>query len=90
MVESVFNLIVYICNTVIWLFGKILNIVLSVLPNSPFININTYTKTTNDFFGYLSWLIPIKEIIGITVLWLSCMLIYYIYSVVMRWIKLID
>ena len=90
MVESIFNLLVFILNTIIWLFAAVLNIVFSLLPNSPFLNISTYSLSMNKYLSNLSWLLPIKEMIGILVVWLGCMLIYYVYSVVMRWIKLID
>lgn len=90
MVEFVFNILVYIINTVIWLFASVLNIIFSLLPNSPFTNISTYDLTISKYLGNLAWILPIKQIISILGLWLGCMLIYYIYSVVMRWIKLID
>ena len=90
MVESIFNLLVFILNTIIWLFAAVLNTVFSLLPNSPFLNISTYSLSMNKYLSNLSWLLPIKEMIGILVVWLGCMLIYYVYSVVMRWIKLID
>ena len=90
MVESIFNLLVFILNTIIWLFAAVLNIVFSLLPNSPFLNISTYSLSMNKYLSNLSWLLPIKEMIGILVVWLGCMLIYYVYSVVMRWIKLIN
>lgn len=90
MVESIFNLLVFILNTIIWLFAAVLNIVFSLLPDSPFLNISTYSLSINKYLPNLSWLLPIKQIIGILVIWLGCMLIYYVYSVVMRWIKLID
>lgn len=90
MVESIFNLLVFILNTIIWLFAAVLNIVFSLLPDSPFLNISTYGLSINKYLSNLSWLLPIKQMIGILVIWLGCMLIYYVYSVVMRWIKLID
>ena len=90
MVESIFNLLVFILNTIICLFAEVLNIVFSLLPDSPFLNISTYSLSINKYLPNLSWLLPIKQIIGILVIWLGCMLIYYVYSVVMRWIKLID
>lgn len=91
MVEFVFNCLIYILNTVIWLFAKVLSLIFDLLPNSPFLNITTlYDRSVGNYMGYLSWFIPIKQILGVTVAWLSCMLVYYVYSVVMRWIKLID
>lgn len=90
MVEFVFNILVYIINTIIWLFASVLNIIFSLLPNSPFTNIATYDLTISKYLSNLAWILPIKHIISILGVWLGCMLIYYVYSVVMRWIKLID
>lgn len=89
MVEFVFNLLVYLLNTIVWLFGKVLSVIFSVLPNSPFINV-TSSNSISKYMGYLAWLLPIKSIVTILVVWVSAMSIYYMYSSVMRWIKLID
>lgn len=91
MVEWIFNCLVFVINTVIWLFAKVLSLIFGLLPNSPFINISrSFDVSIGKYMGYLSWLIPIKSILSILALWLGCMLVYYVYSVVMRWIKLID
>lgn len=91
IVQWIFNALVFVLNTVIWLFASVLNIVFSILPNSPFLDLSTtYDLTIHKYMGYLSWLLPIKQIISILFVWLGCMLVYYVYSVVMRWIKLID
>jgi len=89
IVQWFFNCIVYILNTVIWLFSKVLSVIFSILPNSPFSSIPD-NSSISEFMPYLAWILPIKSIVGILVTWLSAMSIYYIYSVVMRWIKLID
>lgn len=89
IVQWFFNCIVYILNTVIWLFAKVLSLIFSILPNSPFLKLSN-NFGISEYMPYLSWLLPIKFMIGILAVWLSAMSIYYIYSVVMRWIKLID
>lgn len=91
MIEWIFNVLVFIINTVIWLFASVLNLIFSFLPNSPFLNlISTYDMSVSKYMGYLAWFVPIKSMLGILITWLGCMLVYYIYSVVMRWIKLIE
>ena len=91
IVQFVFNLLVFVLNTIIWLFASVLNIIFSLLPNSPFLDLSTtYDLTVNKYMGYLAWLLPIKQILSILFIWLGCMLVYYVYSVVMRWIKLIN
>lgn len=91
MIEWVFNCLVFVLNTVIWLFAKVLSLIFGLLPNSPFLTVSTaYDLSIGKYMSYLAWLIPIKSILGILFAWLGCMLVYYVYSVVMRWIKLID
>lgn len=91
LIEWIFNALIFIINTIIWLFASVLNLVLSILPNSPFLDLSrTYDISVAKYMPYLSWFLPIKSMLGILIAWLGCMLIYYIYSVVMRWIKLID
>lgn len=91
ILEWIFNALVYIINVIIWLFAAVLKLVLSILPNSPFLSLSsTYDISVGKYMPYLSWFLPIKSMLGILIAWLGCMLIYYIYSVVMRWIKLID
>lgn len=93
MVEFVFNVLVYILNTIIVLFAKALSLVVMVLPKSPFLNIQTMAlngEGVGEYLPYVCWLFPVKQIIVIVTSWLGAMLIYYCYSVVMRWIKLID
>lgn len=88
IVEFVYNLLIYLLNTVIFLLSKVLELILSVLPNSPFLNINT--PSIDKYLSYLAWLVPIKQISIILSVWLSAMLLYYLYSTGMRWIKMID
>jgi len=91
IVQWFFNCIVYILNTVIWLFSKALNLIFSILPNSPFLEVSkNYDSSVSEYMPYLAWILPIKPMIAILVAWLSAMSIYYVYSVIMRWIKLID
>lgn len=89
MVEWIFNCLVFLINTVIWLFSKVLSLIFSLLPNSPFLDISTtFDLSVSKYLPYLNWLLPIKSILSILFVWLGCMLTYYIYSSVMRWIKL--
>lgn len=91
MVEWIFNVLVFVINTVIWLFASVLNLVFSFLPDSPFLSIvTTLDASIGDYLSYLNWFIPIPKMLGILAIWLSAMLIYYIYSVVMRWLKMIE
>lgn len=92
MVEFVFNLLIYVTNTFIVLLSKVLAFIVSVLPNSPFLNIVRYAQQNSmvDYLGYLAWLIPIKQMLIVLFSWLGGMLAYYLYSVIMRWLKMIE
>ena len=50
IVQFVFNLLVFVLNTIIWLFASVLNIIFSLLPNSPFLDLSTtYDLTVNKY-----------------------------------------
>lgn len=88
-IELIFNFIIYLFNLVIWLFCGIVKIIFSILPNTPF-DVSSYTFGSEKYFGYLNWLFPIEMILNITFIWCGCMLVYWSYNFIMRWIKLID
>lgn len=92
MIEFLVNCITWIFNFLLVLVGGALDLILSFLPNSPFSNIALYAERSglSEFFGYLAWIVPIREIINITTLWVGCIAIYYIYSIIMRWVKMVD
>lgn len=64
----------------------VLSVVLTLLPSSPF---NAYLNLFNDipFLNYLNWFIPFAEIIALMEVWLSCIVLYYGYMVVMRYVN---
>lgn len=59
-----------------------------VLPKSPF---RQFLDSFADipFLGYLNWFVPIKEILIVMVAWLGAVTLYYLYSIIMRWLKVI-
>lgn len=70
----------------------LIGVVLALLPKSPF-------QYFLDSFGgldnlvnmhYVNWFIPFGEIIAVGQAWLACVVVYYAYSYVMRFIKLIQ
>ena len=66
-----------------------LSIVLKLLPLSPF---EKYINELEDlpYLGYLNWFIPIGDIIVIGTAWLGAITIYYMLSILLRWLKAID
>lgn len=59
-----------------------------VLPLSPF---QQYIDSFKNlpYLGYLNWFLPIAAFVKIGLAWLGCIGIFYIYSIAMRWVKLI-
>lgn len=67
---------------------NIANVLFSILPDSPFKNLNSNLDST--FLGYINWVLPISEIIEISVLWVASIAIYYTVSNILRVIKSIE
>lgn len=92
MLEILKNAICWIINFVILLVGNILDLLLSFLPNSPFSDLPLMMERSNlsEYFSYLSWILPIKQILSIIGLWCTCIAIYFVYSIAMRYFKVVE
>lgn len=75
-------------NSLISAIGFLGNSIIGVLPNSPFSGINIRI-IPEDLFSALSWIIPFETILTIFNTSLIAVTGYYIYQVVLRWIKAI-
>lgn len=62
--------------------------VIELLPNSPFQAINT--SEVSSFMGTLNWFIPIDKMVAELELWLSCVVIFYVYQIILRWVRAIE
>lgn len=64
------------------------DLIISVLPKSPFID---FFESVEDipYLGYLNWFIPVGAILKVFTAYLVCIALFYVYSVLARWIKLI-
>lgn len=64
------------------------NAVLALFPKSPFSEfINGFDAP--EYLGWLNWFIPVSQILGILSLWLAAVALFYLWSVVARWVKII-
>lgn len=70
------------------LLQRFLGTVLSVLPHSPF---HQYIVAISNlpYLSTLNWFFPIGDFIAVGLAWLAAISLFYVYSVIMRWIKLI-
>lgn len=64
--------------------------IVNMLPGSPFHSfIVEFSKISGDSLGFLNWFIPIGKFMEIGLAWLACIALYYGYSIIMRWVKMI-
>ena len=62
---------------------------LAMLPSSPF----TYfigALQEFPFLGVLNWFVPVPTLIAIGEAWLMAITVYYLLSIVLRWIKAVE
>lgn len=70
------------------LLSKFASFLMDVLPHSP---IQRFLVSFDDlpYLSYLNWFIPVSSIIVVLEAWLVAIALFYLYSVIMRWVKLI-
>lgn len=72
------------------LFSKFADWLLLVLPTSPFSGfLNNFKTVFSPYLGWLNWFIPIKDFLVIFSVWLGAVSLFYIYSIIMRWVKML-
>lgn len=61
---------------------------IQVLPLSPF---QQYIKAFANlpYLGILNWFLPIAAFVKIGMAWLGAITLFYLYSIIMRWLKVI-
>lgn len=71
-----------------WLNTALIGI-LSILPNSPFVYLQSNT-TVSKYLGWLNWFLPIDFALATLELWLFAVGIFYIWQLLLRWVKAIN
>ena len=71
------------------ILDKFLALIISLLPLSPF---SDYIDKLEQlpYLGSLNYFVPVGTCLKIGAAWLSAIALFYLYSVVARWIKLIE
>lgn len=82
------NFFINLINSIIAGLGFVLNSLFSVLPKSPFYIIDN--SPIKEYLGHFNYFFPIAEIINILQIWLVAVGSYYIYQIVLRWIKVVE
>ena len=61
---------------------------LRLLPRSPFASfISQFAEL--PFLGILNWFVPVRGILTVLAAWLAAITLFYVYSIIMRWIRMI-
>ena len=72
------------------LIQKFAGSIVKVLPLSPFQPYKYLDQLSNlDYLGYLNWFLPVGSCVKIGVAWLGAIAAFYLYSIILRWIKAI-
>lgn len=70
-------------------FADFANSIIDVLPKSPIVYLTINTRV-REVMGYVNFFIPIYSMISIVEGWLVAIGVYYVASVILRWLKLTD
>lgn len=65
---------------------KVLGIILSILPDSPFAPVIAELEQV-PWLGYLNWFIPVGTLVGIGTAWTAAIAVFYTYQIILRWAK---
>lgn len=88
MLNHIISIVINVINYIIKLLGGILTFVFGILPSSPFKLLDN--TPIAEFLPTLNYFLPISEIILSAETWLTCIGVYYLYQIVLRWIKAIE
>lgn len=69
-------------------FDGLINGLLELLPASPFADfIDQFASL--PWLGVLNWFFPVRQCLIVMTAWLAAITLFYVYSIVMRWVKMI-
>ena len=71
------------------LVTRFLDWVLKLLPTSPFAPFLDGVETL-PYLGYLNYFIPVGTFLKIGAAWLVSIGLFYLYSIILRWIRAIE
>lgn len=69
-------------------FDKLIDQIVSVLPASPFAEFVSNFASI-PWLGVLNWFFPVRQCLIVLATWLGAITLFYLYSVLMRWVKMI-
>lgn len=65
------------------------DVITNILPRSPF---RGFIDSIGQlpFLGWLNWFVPVQDLIEIFAAWLAAVAVFYLYQIVLRWVKVIQ
>jgi hypothetical protein len=82
------NSIIAVINWFISSSGNLAKHLVLLLPRSPFHDFIEWSLS-QDYLRYLNWLVPVAQMVAILEAWVLAIGIYYIYQIVLRWVKVV-
>lgn len=70
------------------LFNALADKVLALLPTSPFQEFVSQFSSL-PYLGWLNWFFPVGDCLVVMGVWLTAVALFYFYSIIMRWLKMI-
>lgn len=66
--------------------------ILGFFPPSPFTFLSEMSIDPQlaEWIGFLNWFIPVNSFVAILEVWLTCILVYYVWQIILRWVKVIE
>lgn len=66
--------------------------IINVFPASPLqpLIATLQSSAVSEILGFVNWFVPIGTMIGILTGWLTCVAAYYVYQIILRWIKVVE
>lgn len=71
------------------ILDKFLDVVVTLFPLSPFMPV-IQDLSSLPYLGYINWFVPIGDFVKIGTLWITAIAVYYAWSVIARWVKLLS
>lgn len=78
-----------IWNAIVGIVNSLLSAVFSFLPPSPFRGVFE-GMADSEVLQYLNWFVPVGDFLAMMAVWLGAIAVFYMYQVILRWIKAID
>jgi flagellar biosynthesis protein FliQ len=71
------------------MLNNVLAVVAQVLPDSPFQAISKIPEVT-AVLGFVNWVVPLSEMMAIFQAWITAIVVFYVYQIVLRWARAIE